>query len=602
MDKMLFSDLFSGDKIIADLHGFKIDFQNRMDGEIDNRKLKSILHQLDFILDFLIYSNTSEAVTIYKQSIDKLKKILVNYSKTYGIDKDTTLLIEDLISTFNENETAPRNIKNVLKKSNNLSNVLSNIENNPKYNIFISDYDRIISSSGIRRLQDKTQVYPLEKNDFVRTRLTHSHEVASISELIIDLLSKIQIENIKKESDFNNAKLRTLENYENFKLILRSSSLIHDIGNPPFGHFGEDVIRSYFDKFFKSDAEFKCNSSSEKKKYKISCLPLDMQNDFIWFDGNAQGLRVITKLQQYKSSPLNLSSGILGSIIKYPYNSSNRNKKNKFGYFYSEYQVIELLKIKGVYNDNIMNPLALLLEACDDIANFVSDFEDAIKKGIINYEKLCHLLSENVDDKELNRLKLDFKYLYELNKIYENQFEKTLNQIIAGLKKVLIQEVSSVFSDLLIRFNDVSEIHISDGDESLIEKTKFSYLVEYIKDEMFKKNIYTDKTIIKSEIKGSNIITNLLEVFTIAILELDLKIIDNKLEIINNKDNCNYKKHTKLFSMISSNFIDVYINEIQNNDKNIENDIYFRLRLVVDFLSGMTDTYIEDFHNQLFGK
>jgi dGTPase len=601
MSEELFHDLYSGDKIISNLNSYKTDFLNRINHGCDEIELVAILHQFSHLLNHLIDVSSIIGKQVYNDLISPLKNHLndfINSDQKYKIYKE---VIEEFIGELNENVTAPRNIKNVLTKNKDIITKLSSKNPIPKYNIFISDYDRIVSSSGIRRMQDKTQVYPLEKYDFVRTRLTHSHEVASISELIIDLLYKYQLTKIGATDNQLEEKIRTFEIYDNLKLILRSASLIHDIGNPPFGHYGEDVIKNYFTEFLNSNHEFKLGNTSGCM-YKIKDLPIKMKNDFMCFDGNAQGLRVITKLQQYKSSPLNLSSAILGSIIKYPYNSTNTIKKNKYGYFYSEEETIRLLKAKGVYVDEYVNPLAFILEACDDIANFVSDFEDAIKKGIINYEIVYHIISEinDSDDIEIKKLKSSFENLYKMNIIYGNQFEKTMNQIISGLKKIIIQEVALQFNQLIEKFEDIGNIEIKTSDDSLIDRTKFSKLIKYIQDKSIKKYVYTNKSIIKSEIKGYNIINTLLDVFTKAILEMKLNIRENKVEIEEVKSESNYKKYAKLFNMISTNFIDVYINEIQNNEESIHNEVYFRLRLVVDFLSGMTDTYIEDFYNEIF--
>jgi dGTPase len=601
MSKVLFHDIFSGDKIISDLNSYKIDFLNRINHSCDEIELVSILHQFSHLLNYLIDMSSSIGIQVYKEIITPLKTRLTNFINSDKKYKNYKEIIEDFNGELNENVTAPRNLKNVLTKNKDLIAKLSSKNLNPKYNIFISDYDRIVSSSGIRRMQDKTQVYPLEKYDFVRTRLTHSHEVASISELIIDLLYKFQLAKIDGKEKSLEEKIRIFELHDNLKLILRSASLIHDIGNPPFGHYGEDVIKNYFTDFLNSNHEFKLGHTGGCK-YSIKDLPIEMKNDFMCFDGNAQGLRVITKLQQYKSSPLNLSSAILGSIIKYPYNSTNTIKRNKYGYFYSETETIRLLKAKGVYVDEYVNPLAFILEACDDIANFVSDFEDAIKKGIINYEIVYHIISEinDSDDIEIKKLKSSFENLYKMNIIYGNQFEKTMNQIISGLKKIIIQEVALQFNLLIEEFEDIGNIEIKTSDDSLIDRTKFSKLIKYVQDKSIKKYVYTHKSIIKSEIKGYNIINNLLEVFTKSILEMKLIIRENKVEVEEVKSESNYKKYAKLFNMISTNFIDVYVNEVQNNEKSIHNEMYFRLRLVVDFLSGMTDTYIEDFYNEIF--
>lgn len=170
-------------------------------------------------------------------------------------------------------------------------------------NPFENDYGRLISSSPIRRLQDKTQVFPLEQSDFIRTRLTHSLEVSYIASSIGQ-----SIENILLKSKEINVELKG-----NLSSLLRVAGLVHDLGNPPFGHFGEEAIKKFFKDYFHK------NKSSLNELEKA---------DFEYFDGNVQTLRILSKLYYFgddKGYNLNFSS--LASIVKYPSNSLEGNKK-----------------------------------------------------------------------------------------------------------------------------------------------------------------------------------------------------------------------------------------------------------------------------------
>ncbi|HCA4054136.1 TPA: dNTP triphosphohydrolase, partial [Listeria monocytogenes] len=233
-------------------------------------------------------------------------------------------------------------------------------------NAFENDYQRIILSASFRRLQDKTQVFPLEKNDFIRTRLTHSLEVSTIAKSMGTLVgSQIVERNI--DPSFTEQNIRELSD------LLASAGLLHDIGNPPFGHFGETAIRQWFAKelpTLKID-DISINSLLEKQ----------MRNDFLHFEGNAQVLRVVTKLHQLfeTSYGMNLTSATLNSFVKYPVNSLQINKTHikskKMGYFYSEKDIFEKITEQTGTNGN-RHPVTFLLEAADDISYLIADLED----------------------------------------------------------------------------------------------------------------------------------------------------------------------------------------------------------------------------------
>lgn len=196
-------------------------------------------------------------------------------------------------------------------------------------NQYESDFGRVIFSPALRRMHDKTQVFPLNTNDNIHTRLTHSMEVMSVGYSLgigicnhADFLKRIS----SLKGSFNKNIYRTIP------VILKSSCLLHDIGNPPFGHFGETIIQNYFRELFEKNKTISSDMTSEER------------NDFINFDGNAQGFRVITKLQALNDlHGLNLTSASLASYLKYP-NTNPPDKKRietkKTGVFYSEKKIL----------------------------------------------------------------------------------------------------------------------------------------------------------------------------------------------------------------------------------------------------------------------
>lgn len=171
-------------------------------------------------------------------------------------------------------------------------------------NEFEADYDRIIGSSSVRRLQDKAQVFPLQENDVARTRLTHSIEVSALARSLGKAIGK----QLEKRREF------TSEQTEELAALLQVSGLIHDLGNPPFGHYGEDVIRNWFNAWFESNPILQTHNIvlSEQEQY-----------DFRYFDGNVQNLRIVSKLQtQNDIYGANFTFATLGTIMKYPWQSN----------------------------------------------------------------------------------------------------------------------------------------------------------------------------------------------------------------------------------------------------------------------------------------
>ena len=224
---------------------------------------------------------------------------------------------------------------------------------------FEKDYHRIIGSASFRRLQDKTQVFPLDKSDFVRTRLTHSLEVSSFAKSLGQNIGE-NILAYKKDAGF------TMQMKEDICDILQCAGLIHDIGNPPFGHFGEVEIREWFEREL-SVRRFRGVPIAE-------VLSEQMRQDLYHFEGNAQALRLVTKLHfLVDDNGMNLTYALLGTMIKYPVSSvqvdrrSGDIKDKKMGYYYAEKEIFEdIQRETGTLGKR--HPLTFILEAADDIA------------------------------------------------------------------------------------------------------------------------------------------------------------------------------------------------------------------------------------------
>lgn len=195
-------------------------------------------------------------------------------------------------------------------------------------NAFEADYDRIVGSSSVRRLQDKAQVFPLQENDFTRTRLTHSIEVSALARSLGKEVGRA-IETAKPGNGFGP------EETDKLAALLQVTGLIHDLGNPPFGHYGETVIQDWFKNWF--DSEYKGFEKVKANLDEKAVLTEQEKNDFIHFDGNVQNLRIVTKLQTLNDAKgANFTYATLATIIKYPWRSDDNRirtgQKKKFGY------------------------------------------------------------------------------------------------------------------------------------------------------------------------------------------------------------------------------------------------------------------------------
>lgn len=440
-------------------------------------------------------------------------------------------------------------------------------------NAFDNDYTRLVFSSPFRRLQDKSQVFPLDNSDFVRTRLTHSVEVSAIGRSIGASVEKELIDKgLLKEC--HKGKISSL---------LAVIGLVHDLGNPPFGHFGETSVRTFFDQLFKSQ------SLSEEMALSLSKLTEEEKEDFLKFEGNAQCFRLLTKLQFLIKEPgHNLSLGTLAAIQKYPRSSKEGNQENtddvsykKSGYFQAEKDTFRKA-VDGTGIGKFRHPIAFLLEASDDIAYSAADIEDGFKKNVLDFTTLKKVLKEhiNIDDPE------DSALLKSLE-----TYESEVPESYPDPKEIVVQRFRIKAQGYMIR--SVVDIFVKRHDEFLEGKFTKDILLESkagnvrrALKELAKKHIFNDKNIITIELVGDEVIRGLLHLFVNAVLSEDRK-----------------KPGTtshKLYQLISPNYryiCENYPYKIENN----EPSVYDRLLLVTDFICGMTDSYAIELYRKLKG-
>ena len=351
---------------------------------------------------------------------------------------------------------------------------------------FEVDYDRIVFSSSFRSLQDKTQVIPFSKTDFVHTRLTHSLEVSVVGRSIGRLAGK---EIIRKHPQ-----LRSTFGYQpnDFGAIVAAASLAHDIGNPPFGHSGEKAIGYFFE--YGYGKQFLEKLSNQEKK------------DLINFEGNANGLRIATKSVEGTPGGLRLSYATLGAYTKYPKGSfpntnSGHVAHKKFGFFKSEESFFNsIAKDLGLLDNGIYHrhPLAFLVEAADDICYTIIDFEDGINLGLISedyaLEYLINLVKETIDTNKYNSL-------------------TNTSQRLSYLRAL---SINTLILDAVRIFNE-NETEILNGtfEYALMDRSKYKAQVKDIIGLSIEK-IYKSDEVTNKEVVGYKVISTLLKAFVTA--------------------------------------------------------------------------------------
>lgn len=441
---------------------------------------------------------------------------------------------------------------------------------------FEKDYHRIIGSASFRRLQDKTQVFPLDKSDYIRTRLTHSLEVSSFARSLGQNVGE-KIIREKKDPSF------TMQMKEDICAVLQCAGLLHDIGNPPFGHFGETIIQDWFKEHFPI-LLYNGEPLTE-------VLTKQMQNDFIHFEGNTQALRVVSKLHfLVDENGMNLTKALLGTIIKYPVSSLEIDKESgdirtkKMGYFYADRKTFENIQFSLSTNGK-RHPLAFLLEAADDIAYKTADIEDAIKKGCISYSLLIDELKkrmiaeeENEDYEKMIGI-LERKYKKAIDKGYEQPDIYAIQNWVVSIQGNMLFAASDSFID---HYDEIME---GTYKKDLFHGTGVEKMMDALGDIAYQ-YAFISKPIFKLEIAAKSILDFLLDKFVNAVLYYDTK---EKLSDI----------HKKLIALISEDYKRIYHHF--SKDCSEEEKLYLRLLLVTDYVCGMTDSYAKNLYQELNG-
>ncbi len=447
-------------------------------------------------------------------------------------------------------------------------------------NEFQKDYHRIIGSASFRRLQDKTQVFPLDRGDFVRTRLTHSLEVSSFAKSLGQMIFR-NILQYKKDSELQESDI------EKICSILECAGLVHDIGNPPFGHFGEDYVRDWFRRNLPK-MEF------DGKKLDELLTP-QMMGDLCNFEGNAQALRLLTKLHfLVDGNGMNLTYPLLNTIIKYPVPSTGINKKSsnikdkKMGYYYADREIFEDI-VSSTGAVDCRHPLAYILEAADDIAYKTADTEDAVKKGFISYSQLLYELKNTYMDKCADEGERD-EYRRAVEKL-ESYYAQALENGLSSPEQNAVQRWIIYVQGVLLRCaaygftSNYSAIMEGTFPKEIIAVSYGSALA-YALGDMAYRFVFKSKEIYKLEVAAGEIYEFLLDKFTRAAVLYDTELESSAIE-------------QRVMRLISENYIRAY--KVSAEGKSDAEKLYLRLMLVTDYICGMTDGYARKLYRELSG-
>lgn len=411
---------------------------------------------------------------------------------------------------------------------------------------FQRDYDRLIFSSPFRRLQNKTQVFPLPGSVFVHNRLTHSIEVSCVGRSLGEIIGR---ELRKKNTD-------SPAHFEEISAIVAAACLAHDLGNPPFGHSGERAITSYFKDGNGRHLEQKVREENGRWE------------DFTNFEGNANSIRML--IHQFKGrrpGGFVMTYSTLASIAKYPYSGLAAGKKGKFGFFQSEEDDFRkiadglgMLCLQESPLKYARHPLVYLVEAADDICYRTMDIEDAHKLGLLSTEETKSLFMNFFSEEKQEKMLRTMERVSDVN--------EQIAYLRSTLIGLLVDECTTVF------LNNEDAILKGEFEGALIDHiSALPKKANKVANDISYRKIYKAKDVVDIELAGHRIIGFLLDTFITAATD----------------DNPKGKYSELVLSRVSEQF---------------ETDaptLYRRILAILDFISGMTDVYALDLYRKLTG-
>lgn len=412
---------------------------------------------------------------------------------------------------------------------------------------FQQDYDRIVFTSAFRRLKDKTQVFPLSKSDYVRTRLTHSLEASCVGRSLGALVGREII--ARHGLDVETA---------DFGAIVAAACLAHDIGNPPFGHAGEDAIREWF------------RGSGILDRHDFTPA---QRADFERYEGNAQGFRIVTRLQSPANPGLQLTAAVLATFTKYPRPSHidcelEGKSGKKFGYFQHDADAFRRVAEATGLVERLpgtawrRHPLAFLVEVADDTCYLIVDLEDAARLGFVSYKDAETLLAD-VAGNTVSGGRL--QGLHDPKERLEYLRAKAIGRMLESAARVFLE----------------NEAAILDGsfDDELLDHSSLAVPLQAVL-KVAKESIYVARPALEIETAGFEVLGGLLSLFANAV-----------------EAGAGHGRMTTRERML----LKLLPNQFLGHGGQPDPDPYVRLLQVADFVAGMTDSYAVDLYRKLNG-
>jgi dGTPase len=431
---------------------------------------------------------------------------------------------------------------------------------------FEEDLGRVVFSAPVRRLQDKTHVFPLESHDSVRTRLTHSLEVSNVARDLSQAACRRLVDRIPPE--YAHA----------VSTIAAACALLHDVGNPPFGHAGETAIQDWF-------RQKLTENRSLAAVFLEGPAFLPVAADFIRFDGNAQMVRLATRLQVLSdSNGLNLTFGTLSAACKYVVSARDMlpdvHERSKPGFFETERELICRVQ-RETGTGPSRNPITYLVEAADDIVNVCIDLEDGVRKRVFRWQEMIEELERYGADGEAIALKDDTQALVGKRSLAGYGAGDIFAQAFRGnLMSRLIPAALDEFQD------SYDAIMNGEYGHELVKRSRLGGLYVACK-EVVKRHIFRSPDVLRLEIMGRKVIHDLLDLYWEGVApEL--------------RDETGFSH--KLYSIISDNYRNAFEQDLQKAFPTIDpaaQRLYLQLRLVCDQVAGMTDAYAVAQHRLL---
>ena len=452
-------------------------------------------------------------------------------------------------------------------------------------NEFEKDYQAIITSAAFRRLQDKTQVFPLDQSDFVRTRLTHSIEVSTVARQ----LGEMAVQNFRQFP----GRQRALSDRAagDIPSVLMCAGLLHDLGNPPFGHFGEALIGEWFREHL--------DTIAYQDRPLRAWLTPQMARDLEHFEGNAQALRILAKARH--GGETDLTFAVMGTLIKYPTDSLSFDRaapelcRHKLGYFAAEEgvfrRITDTLGTWAPSGQVCRHPLTYLLEAADDIAYATADLEDALKKELFTLDEFLAFFRDGYGpEAPVPHAPADYT-----DRLYEDLVRRrgenpTPERDAAAFRGWLGLVRRWLMYCAAFRFSSsFQEILAGTFQQDLFWETNHSLTIRLLKEAMAH-YAYDSAGIVRLELAAHSTLTFLLDRLVRAVLYQD----------------GDYRNGGFAPSSVDKKYLRIipaaYLQDYQATRTGDEGeDLYRRLLVVTDFLSGMTDSYARRLYREVSG-